>query len=590
MERPICYDGDQAYIFVSYAHRDSEQVWPIIDRMQRDGFRVWYDDGIDPGTEWDENIASHVAGCGYFIAFLSENYLNSDNCKDELNYSRDQGKPQLLIYMEDVQLPHGMAMRLGRNQAIFHNRYENEEDFYDKLYDAQDIRYYNGTNQAPEVKTAETLTSQTFRTARGKKLALWPILVAVLLITAAFFLRPKTQPEAVPEGTSGNTAAEAETAREPVTNVLLADTEELKITALRTSLDSRYYVLTLNVKNKAKEDIYLSTEQCYLNGVFFEPDWHGIVAAGEDNLVELHWERETAQRYGIDPENITRITLNFSGIFQDDSGEIEKCSCSYDPFGEEHVEYVTWTPSEDDLVVCDTQDYQVAFVNIHPGEAGKQWRPELVCINRTDKEVSFGIEKETINGYQDHFNWGTTVEPGCIKYSDIYVPAMSWMSTGYEQVLSYTGEMQVKAWDSKTGSGEQLAAKSFALYPAGEEAAQVLGPREITPKDLLVETEFLRAAYLGAAEYDGHKADLVYLQNLSDKTREFYLEFAWDEEMTCNSYELEPFQEIVVPHNRVVSVWGGEEQATLCIRKMDEEGYYSDYEETFRFTLREPDE
>ena len=167
---------------------------------------------------------------------------------------------------------------------------------------------------------------------------------------------------------------------------------------------------------------------------------------------------------------------------------------------------------------------------------------------------------------------------------------MSWMSTGYEQVLSYTGEMQVNAWDSKTGSGEQLAAKSFALYPAGEEAAQALGPREIAPEDLLVETEFLRAAYLGAAEYDGHKADLVYLQNLSDKTREFYLEFAWDEEMTYGSYELEPFQEIVVPHNRVVSVWGGEEQATLCIRKMDEEGYYSDYEETFRFTLREPDE
>ena len=80
------------------------------------------------------------------------------------------------------------------------------------------------------------------------------------------------------------------------------------------------------------------------------------------------------------------------------------------------------------------------------------------------------------------------------------------------------------------------------------------------------------------------------MQNLSDKTREFYLEFTWDEEMTYGSYELEPFQEIVVPHNRVVSVWGGEEQATLCIRKMDEEGYYSDYEETFRFTLRDPDE
>lgn len=139
MTRPMPYQGNQRYIFVSYAHKDSDLVWPIIRRMQQDGCRVWYDEGIDPGSEWDQNIASHVEGCGYFIAFLSQNYLDSENCKDELNYARDLGKDRLLVYLEDVTLPGGMAMRLNRLQAVFWNRYENKDEFYAKLYAAQGL-------------------------------------------------------------------------------------------------------------------------------------------------------------------------------------------------------------------------------------------------------------------------------------------------------------------------------------------------------------------------------------------------------------------------------------------------------------------
>lgn len=81
MERPVAYMGEEPYIFVSYSHKDSERVWPIIARLQADRFRVWYDDGINPGTEWDSNIASHIKNCSFFLVFISENYLASENCK-----------------------------------------------------------------------------------------------------------------------------------------------------------------------------------------------------------------------------------------------------------------------------------------------------------------------------------------------------------------------------------------------------------------------------------------------------------------------------------------------------------------------------
>ncbi len=136
-QRP--YEGSEPYIFISYAHKDIDKLRPIITRLVADGYRIWFDEGIDPGTEWDAFIAEHIERCGYFIAFISENYLASDNCRDELNYVRDLGKQRLLVYLSEVALPAGMQMRLGRLQAIHKYTYVNEDDFYRKLYWADNI-------------------------------------------------------------------------------------------------------------------------------------------------------------------------------------------------------------------------------------------------------------------------------------------------------------------------------------------------------------------------------------------------------------------------------------------------------------------
>ncbi len=140
------YTGDKPYIFISYAHKDINEVYPIIAKLISDGFYVWYDDGIDPGSEWDENIAVHVEKCGYFIAFMSENYLASSHCKDELNYARDLDKDRFLVYLEDVALPSGMRMRLSRLQNIHKYKYNSFDDFYEKLLSAKEIDKYKEQN------------------------------------------------------------------------------------------------------------------------------------------------------------------------------------------------------------------------------------------------------------------------------------------------------------------------------------------------------------------------------------------------------------------------------------------------------------
>lgn len=129
---PTAYKGDKPYLFISYAHKDAETVLPVITRLQQEGFRVWYDEGIAPGSNWDVYISEHLNRSCNVLAFLSNAYIRSQNCRDELALSRSKGKPMNLVYIDDVVLTPGLRMRYGRIQALFLNNMS-QDDFYQKL-------------------------------------------------------------------------------------------------------------------------------------------------------------------------------------------------------------------------------------------------------------------------------------------------------------------------------------------------------------------------------------------------------------------------------------------------------------------------
>lgn len=161
---PIPYIGEKPYIFVSYAHKDSEVVMRAIALLQQSGFRVWYDEGIDPGSEWPDTIEKYLERSSYFIGFISANALDSNYCKCELHTAFNERKKMLIVYLENIKLEGGLKMQLSSRQAIHWYKYASENAFFEKLLTApglNDCRESENNVKTINASTAAQANSNT---------------------------------------------------------------------------------------------------------------------------------------------------------------------------------------------------------------------------------------------------------------------------------------------------------------------------------------------------------------------------------------------------------------------------------------------
>lgn len=156
------YEGQEKYIFVSYCHKDRAYVFPVIEQLTKDGYRVWYDEGIDPGSEWPEIIAKHLNGSAICIAFITANSLNSHNCRREINFALLKKKYFISVILEPVQMSLGMEMQLSSSQSIFKYTLSSDKEFFAKLYEAKELENCKGSpNYSIEVSTPNDYLDET---------------------------------------------------------------------------------------------------------------------------------------------------------------------------------------------------------------------------------------------------------------------------------------------------------------------------------------------------------------------------------------------------------------------------------------------
>lgn len=116
------YNGVHPYIFVSYAHKDASMVYPELKWLNSQDYRIWYDEGIDPGNEWPEEVARALASCSQFVVFLTSNACESKNVRNEINFALKRDIPFIAVYLSEVDLPLGLDLQIGSVQAIFKHK------------------------------------------------------------------------------------------------------------------------------------------------------------------------------------------------------------------------------------------------------------------------------------------------------------------------------------------------------------------------------------------------------------------------------------------------------------------------------------
>lgn len=113
------YTGNQNYVFVSYAHKDERRVLPYLSALQREGYRIWYDEGINKGSNWAIFLGERIKNCTDFLLFSSENSVNSDFVHNEINGAMmSKNVRPLTVRLDDSEFPLGYEMYLSKYQYI----------------------------------------------------------------------------------------------------------------------------------------------------------------------------------------------------------------------------------------------------------------------------------------------------------------------------------------------------------------------------------------------------------------------------------------------------------------------------------------
>jgi TolB-like protein len=133
MEKPFpAYRGEQPYIFVSYAHADAESVFPEMQTLRDQGFNVWYDEGIEPGSTWREEVALALTQSSLLLYFVTPNSVSSENCHQELNFALSRERKVLAVHLQDAELTMGIELSLSNKQAIIKSEHS-EAAFKEKF-------------------------------------------------------------------------------------------------------------------------------------------------------------------------------------------------------------------------------------------------------------------------------------------------------------------------------------------------------------------------------------------------------------------------------------------------------------------------
>lgn len=123
------YNGNQkGFIYVSCNDANQKEVFEkYLEPLAKEGISFWWADGFDSKEE--KNLARASAA----LVFLTNDYVKEEKLRDTITASVKKNKPVLCVYLEDVELDATLSMQTEAQQALFVNKFNNDEEFIEEL-------------------------------------------------------------------------------------------------------------------------------------------------------------------------------------------------------------------------------------------------------------------------------------------------------------------------------------------------------------------------------------------------------------------------------------------------------------------------
>ncbi len=120
------YTGNEPYIFISYSHRDTAKVYPILDALYDCKYRIWYDESCETGNDFRDELRKRIENCEAVILFVSQASMTSPFCGMEIIVARENNKRLYPIYLDSADVPPAFSILLA-------NTHHGTADNMDKL-------------------------------------------------------------------------------------------------------------------------------------------------------------------------------------------------------------------------------------------------------------------------------------------------------------------------------------------------------------------------------------------------------------------------------------------------------------------------
>ena len=113
------YEGSNPFIFISYSHSDTKRIYPILKRINEENYRFWYDDAMEVGEDFREELRAKIERCSAIMLFISRAAMESKYCGMEIITAYKYGRKIYPVYLEeDVEIPAAFKMILENLQHL----------------------------------------------------------------------------------------------------------------------------------------------------------------------------------------------------------------------------------------------------------------------------------------------------------------------------------------------------------------------------------------------------------------------------------------------------------------------------------------